>query len=292
MESRGILVWALQVAVVVSGCGAVATNDKSDPQPEEMPLASLAGGGPLVLEGVDDPALVEFFAKRVNVFGVDVVATAVTSDDKVLHAANVMAQYLDNDEDGIIDNPALVDTMIEQKALLIMFADFDELENSGLRGSPLRDQYRMQDCEGHETNPEEGFDASLEEVLHLISATGYSELYPDVFGEGAGTELAAAMDLARGGQFETIPDPYPDGAWYTYDDETCEYECMAGEYFYWALTSILGAQADPERCDQISNEWRPCTTERVASMDPAVYALMTNPEYKMPTVLPDGKYRP
>jgi len=66
---------------------------------------------------------------------------------------------------------------------------------------------------------------------------------------------------------------------------------MAGEYFYWALTSILGAQTDRQRCEWISNEWRPCTPEQVANMDPAVYELMTNPEYKMPTVLPDGKYR-
>jgi hypothetical protein len=243
------------------------------------------------LTGVDDVALSEFFSKRVDVFGVAVVATAATPDDKVLHAANVMAQYFDNDEDGVIDNADLVETMIEQKALLIMFSDFEELESSGLRGSALRRQYRMQDCEGHETNPENGFDAALEEVLHLISDTGYARLYPDAFGEGSGSELAAAMDLARGGHFETIPDPYPEGAWYTYDDETCEYECMAAEYFYWALTSILGAQADPQRCEEISHEWRPCTPEQVAEMDPAVHALMTTPEYKMPAVLPNGKYR-
>ena len=25
--------------------------------------------------------------------------------------------------------------------------------------------------------------------------------------------------------------------------------------------------------------------------DPALYAILTNPEYKLPTVLPDGKYK-
>ena len=39
------------------------------------------------------------FAKQVEVFGVHVYATFSTPDKKVLYAANVLAQYLDNDED-------------------------------------------------------------------------------------------------------------------------------------------------------------------------------------------------
>ena len=63
---------------------------------------------------------------------------------------------------------------------------------------------------------------------------------------------------------------------------------MIIEYHYWAMTSLLGAQADPERCAQIAVEWEPCTPELLKEMDPAVYALLTDPKYKMPTVLPDG----
>jgi hypothetical protein len=87
------------------------------------------------------------------------------------------------------------------------------------------------------------FDASIEEVLHLITH-GYVNLYPDRFSHRS-SDLTRAMDVARGGQFRSIPRRYPEGAWYTYDDETCEYECMAVEYFYWALTSILGGQDFP-----------------------------------------------
>jgi len=275
---------------LVIGCGGAPT-ETVEPSVAADPGAAAEGVETLALVAVKDEAMREFFAKRVDVFGLNVVASAGTPDDKVLHVANVMAQYLDNDEDGAVDDPALVDRMIEEKALLIMFADFDDLESSGLRDSDLRDRYRMQDCEGHETNPEEAFDAALEEVLHLISHVGYAELYPDIFGERPETLLGDAMDLARGGRFEEIPAEYPDGAWYTYDDETCDYNCQAGEYFYWALTTILGAQSDPERCEWISNEWRPCTREQVSEMDPAVYALMTDPQYKLPTLLPNGRYR-
>jgi len=50
------------------------------------------------------------------------------------------------------------------------------------------------------------------------------------------------MDIARGGHFKKIPHKYPEIAWYTYDDRTCKYDCMATEYIYWELPSMLGAQ--------------------------------------------------
>ena len=51
--------------------------------------------------------------------------------------------------------------------------------------------------------------------------------------------------MARGGQFIEIPEQYPESAWYSYTDPSCNYMCMITEYMYWGLTSILGAQANP-----------------------------------------------
>ena len=67
---------------------------------------------------------------------------------------------------------------------------------------------------------------------------------------------------------------------------------MVTEYFYWALTSILGAQSYPGRAEEISNEWEAPTRNLVESKDPDVFALLTNPVYKLPSVLPDGVYSP
>jgi len=69
------------------------------------------------------------------------------------------------------------------------------------------------------------------------------------------------MDKARGGRFTKVPRNYPRGAWYTYDDTTCGYDCMAMEYFYWVTTSILGAQRN--RLDDLSNEWKLVTRQLV-----------------------------
>ena len=92
-----------------------------------------------------------------------------------------------------------------------MTLDFSELE--GLSFDDLPTDRQFQDLNASETLPGERksgeFDATLEEVLHLITFVGFQGAYPDVFGERPGTELAKAMDVARGGQFLEIPDQYP-----------------------------------------------------------------------------------
>ncbi len=233
------------------------------------------------------------FNRKVVVFGIDIYAAPGVEDAKLLHAANVMAQYLDNDEDGTIDNQSVLDKMLENKAFLVIWkkqSDMDMNPPSGRVG---------QDLGNDETNPtyvSSGltgrFDAALEEVLHLINNAGHSYAYPSVFGQNEGSELANAMDIARGGKFLTIPSSYPANAWYTYSDQTCGYaNCQTIEYMYWALTSILGAQATDERLSEIQNEWKLNTKTKVQNTDTAIYSILTNPTYKMPTVLPDGTYK-
>ncbi len=61
---------------------------------------------------------------------------------------------------------------------------------------------------------------------------------------------------------------------------------------YWGLTSLLGGQDFPGRGERISNEWRLNTPAKLKAGDPDLYRLLTKPEYRFPTALPDGRYRP
>ena len=229
-------------------------------------------------------------SKKVTVFGIPIYAVATVEDTKLLHAANIMAQYLDNNEDGTIDNQTVIDAMLANNAFMIMWKSESDFNTVSMPNNATgQDLGNDETIPAWHTNGHTGqFDAALEEVWHIITHAGYASAYPSVFGEGAGTSLSNAMDTARGGNFTTIPNPYPNGAWYTYDDATCEYDCMTTEYIYWAMSSILGAQEN--RLGEISQEWDLNTNTLVHSSDTAVYSLLTDPQYKFPTVLPDGTY--
>ena len=230
------------------------------------------------------------FNRKVEVFGISIYAVAAVEDSKLLHASNLMAQYLDNDEDGIVDNQLVLDKMLENKAFMVMWKSESDLDIDPPAGWEGQDLGNDETHPSYVSNGKTGeYDAALEEVLHIITHAGYASAYPTIFGEQIGSSIANAMDIARGGQFTSIPSPYPTGAWYTYDDTTCDYSCMTTEYHYWALTSILGAQEN--RLTDIEQEWKLNTKSKVQNSDDAVYQLLTNPIYKFPTVLPDGTYK-
>ena len=233
----------------------------------------------------------KYFCKRTTVFGINIYATENVENEKLLHAASILAEYLDNDENGVVDNQKVLDAMHDKKAWLMIAKDEDE---KAIRIPLAAGLVHLQDLYNSEISIINGnprFDASLEEILHLITTYGFSKAYPDIFGEKKGSKIANAMDKARGGYFKKIPDKYPDEAWYTYDDKTCKYNCMISEYMYWSLTSILGAQEYAGRLDEIGHEWKLNTKEMVKNTDSDVYNLLTDSQYKLPFKLPDGKYR-
>ena len=73
------------------------------------------------------------FPKKINIFGINILASAKVEDSKIIHAAKIMAQYLDNDENGIVDNQAVVDKLVSVDATLIMFESELEAENSNYK---------------------------------------------------------------------------------------------------------------------------------------------------------------
>lgn len=247
--------------------------------------------------------------KYANVFGVHIFASQTTPEDKLSHAAGVLAQYLDNDEDGVPDNTLVLSQLVSRNVFIIMPGTEAEMEWLEMELVEDAGYHFGQGLYGEETKPDflvdgkinarDGhyYDGALEEILHPITQHGYANAYPEVFGEVRGSTLAQCMDAARGGYFERVPkggpkSGYPEEAWYHYTDETCDYSCMVTEYIYWALTSILGTQNFPGRREALDVEWELNTRERVRTGDAAVYKLLTDPQYKFPTKAPDGNYKP
>ncbi len=76
--------------------------------------------------------LKKFTPKYGEVFGIPFFASKNVPDKKLLHAMNIMAQYLDNDEDGTPDNILILNKMLSEDAGMLMFASESESENSGI----------------------------------------------------------------------------------------------------------------------------------------------------------------
>ena len=58
---------------------------------------------------------------------------------------------------------------------------------------------------------------------------------------------------------------------------------MITEYFYWSLTSLLGAQKN--RFEDISDEWELNTPQKMKK-DVLILKLFDNSKFKIPTTLP------
>ena len=231
------------------------------------------------------------FETSIPVFGVHVLAVKGFDAARHRHVAAVLAEYLDNDEDGKADNPKVVESMASRSMAMVLFKserDMERLDRSGMEAYDFR---YLQGQFQSETLPKDEFDATLEEVLHLVTM-GYAETYPRIFGTLPGTALSECLDRARGGHFARVPRKYPEEAWFHYDDRSCEYGCMGVEYLYWGLTSLLGAQADPRRGRQIAHEWQLNTPKLMHERDPWLTTLLTDPRYRWASRLPDGEYAP
>jgi len=237
------------------------------------------------------------FSKYVNVLDCfNIYAESNISDEKVLHVASVAAEILDNNEDGIIDDPLIESSLLELNTVMPIFQSengnaidtfFDNFDD-GCTGAVLFKNEIDPNQPGHW-----GDDATVEEVLHTINACGHIEVYPSLYAlEPNSSNLSDAMDMARGGQFINLPDPYPEEAWYHYDDSTCEYGCMAMEYLYWGIVTNMDILSDSQTCFGIANEWEPCTPELFEFTDTLMFNLITDAVNMLPQLAPDGNYCP
>ena len=243
-----------------------------------------------------DPALSEF-SKYVQVLGCfELLAESSISDEKVLHAAAVAAELLDQNEDGVVDDQSLAYALASAQALMPIF------EEEGSIAEEILFEYYEGDGIGavlylDEINPKQpgywGEDATVEEVLHTINAVGHVSVYPNAFSLSPGSSLlSAAMDVARGGQYLSVPDMYPKEAWYHYDDWTCDYECMAIEYLYWALVTKMGILDDPQTASGIADEWELYSAALLEETDVLMHQLISDAQFMLPLVAPDGNYCP
>merc|ERR1712200_67438 len=145
--------------------------------------------------------------KYTTVFGATVFAASSVTDAQFQHVASVLAEWIDNDEDGCVDNPLALTKYLAKKptpAILVPGKSFPSAVEEGFLKAgyectaPLYTDEIFPNCSGAAANSNCA-DATLEELLHMWTQHGYANAYPDTFGL-KNSKLTAAMDVARGGK--------------------------------------------------------------------------------------------
>lgn len=233
----------------------------------------------------------DVFNRKVVVFNISIYAFSTVEDTKLLHFANILAQYLDNDEDGVVDNLIVHNALKANNSFLFIWKTEAERDSFIIPNAHNGKNIGADVINSiWHTNGHTGdFDDSLEITWSFMSSFGYEVGYPLVFGSQSNSEMSMAMDVARGGNFQTPPAVYPSNAWYTKSDVSCNYECQITSYNYWALSSMLGAQKN--RLTDIQDEWKLNTSSEVQNNDVKAWIIFTNTIYNLPTTLPDGTYK-
>jgi len=243
---------------------------------------------PSFAEGDDlQKAINQFFPNQIKVYGVKIIGTENTPFKDIEKAAKILNQWLDNNGDGNPDDKLVIDKLIKNNAILVMGKSENDLERSFDNLIDVLEDTNI-DIDNFERAligliSDEPNIAYLEEILHLVTQVGYANAYPEVFGEFKGSKISEAMDVARGGYFKTTPRIYPESSWYHYYDKSCDYACMITEYFYWSLTSLLGAQIN--RYDEISEEWELNTPSKMTK-DELIMKILQDERYQIPKRLP------
>ena len=243
------------------------------------------------------------FQMFVEVFGLYVVAPSSAPEEYVTHSANVLAQYIDNDADGLPDDSAVLEHLQRENVLVPVWEmSTREQFNQARRRTECEDgvitvasMYYDEDqwaIGGIESTGK--WDTNLEEIWHIVSI-GWYATYPEFFGDEPSkqSKLVDAMDFARGGRFFAVPDKYPDNAWYSYYDDTCDYGCQLHEYFYWITMANIDAldSALTIKCAESSDEWSICNRAELEKVDVLAFGLLNNHGFNLPTSIPNGRYR-
>lgn len=166
--------FALPVAVITVMIGACGGGGEDTPTSSTTTSGTInAGNDPNFNIVAHSDASFTATNRKVDVFGIPIYAYAEVEDVKLLHAANIMAQYLDNDEDGQVDNATLLTALTTNNASLFMWKTEAQknLDGQDLGADESIPQWH--------TNGHTGtYDAALEEVLHVITHTGYTNADP------------------------------------------------------------------------------------------------------------------
>ena len=202
----GMVVVVCVMGMLVSSCGGskdgspTAPTSSNDPTPTTTVAHELGICGVTTFESSQRPTLLPIvipegdpmhgvgFHHCMQVFGASMWAVEKFSEPLLRHVASIAAEYLDNNEDGVVDDPAMNTALVDNYAAMYLVDAFDKFSKFDLSDqSPIHRMKITVAQHSGETNPQGSLcgshcgqpnDSTREEVLHLIQQAGYGFAYP------------------------------------------------------------------------------------------------------------------
>lgn len=219
----------------------------------------------------------EMFDKSSIIFdAITICGTKLVSQEKLEHASNVAAVWLDNDRNGNIDEVKLSEVLKNNGATVIMS------ENGFSWGAMAKvmmnaQGIKLQDLSAQETNNPQRRDASQEEIHHIIMNGWWIPLYPKIFSD----QKQEWSDLYK------VWKKANDAWYYSYNDPTCDDACKVTEFVYLASAAYLNSSVDLE-----SDEMSLKNKEQMQESIPEVIDIFESEAYIYPTLeWPNGTYK-
>jgi len=307
------------VLVLVAGCS------KSNPTENIVSVIPLTE---IELPNQNEKAAL--ITKTMTVFGIKIFALEEVTDRDLKLVANILAQWIDNDEDGRPDNPSVLAEIVRQNSRMILGVTFDQIgpwhENSqkllkdehaptyGLDVTSINHNWydlplSKYSQDHYRTDGVFPPDAATEETFHLITDIGYENVYPAAFWRGVKQNNASKTLLAHIAKFgEGQKDA---------SQLTTAMDNARGGYFehppkpypdnaWYTRSDDCGYQCfvgeyihwgmisllgfNEKRGENIKSQWQITNSDSLSKKDPMLYGLLTNSEYKFPQNAPDGSY--
>ncbi|GMH53488.1 hypothetical protein TL16_g01464 [Triparma laevis f. inornata] len=241
--------------------------------------------------------------KSIDLWGIPVLSSADVSNADLRHVASILAQYLDNDEDGCPDDRNVVFQLNEYHPAgpygVIVFKDNEEKSNleRGLTSSQSTmyswfetltvENDVKSSCSGKSAS-NSCFDETLRSTFNLISRRGLASISSSNWGEQKYSTIADEMDVARGGYMTNPPSTYPDDAVFT--DPDLGYAEQVRMFAYYSVTSMLGihenrklwAAEDGDPCSLSKNNdngedcspWKPRSPSLMKDILPDMFTFL------------------
>eukprot|EP00795_Rhopilema_esculentum_P008380 gene8380-14355_t len=223
--------------------------------------------------------------RYIGIFGIKIVSRQPVCDNSLQHAANILAQLIDCDEDGAPDDTTVVTNLRQLKATLILSQD-------GVKEEPKNesDSHKIviKKCKSQDNQR-----IILTSMLRYLTIFGIIPAYQGTLGAQRQSFLRQNLNIIVGDcgyAFDgTLKWPQCTGHVF-YNETSCDMQCMAREYLIELIKTILGLA--PISSEEGKGFWDIRNKTDLMLYDSRGYSLIKQVLPWLPKKKPNGNYKP